>query len=80
MLIYGPEPPLNIVILGFVKSLQLLCLGGSFIDRDRAVAVAFARGICPNEIDFAGGLELGRELVRIVFASVEGRLSTFDVG
>lgn len=80
MLIYRPEPPLNILILVFVKTLQLFRLRGSFVDGDRPIAVPFARGVCSDKIDFAGRLELGRELVWVVFASVQRGLITFDIG
>lgn len=81
MLVDGFQPAMNILVLALVKVLQLLGFSGGSVNGDRATAITLTGGVGADQVDFARGLETGRELVRVVFARVaRGGLRTFDVG
>lgn len=78
MLVYGSKPAFDILILGFIEALHFFGFGRGFVGGDGAEAIAFAGSVGANEVELAGGFELGGELVRVGFLAVmEGVL---DVG
>lgn len=78
MLVYGSEPTLDVLVLGFVEVLKFLCFGGGFVGGDGSEAIAFPGGVGADGIELIWRFELGGEVIRVGFAVVvEGVL---DVG
>ena len=73
MLVDGLEPAVDAFILVFIEVLQLFGFVGGVVEGDGTVAIAFARGVGPDEVDFVAGLEFGGELIRVVLRCVVGR-------
>ena len=68
------EPAMDALVLGLVEILQLFGFVSGMIEGDRAITVTFSRSIGTDKIYLAAGLELGGELIRIMFSGVVGRL------
>jgi hypothetical protein len=56
MIVDGLQQPLDVLVLRFVKGLQLAFLG-SLLDRLGHADLALARCVCLDPAEFVGGLE-----------------------
>lgn len=59
MLVHGAEPALDVVVLGFVKMLELLALGGRFVRGDGPASITFAGGGGTDRVDLLWGFDFG---------------------
>lgn len=80
VLVYGAKPALDVIILSLVEVLEVLGFCSGLVGGDGAEAVSFAGGIGADEVDLAGSLELGGELVRIGFAAMAEGILEIIVG
>lgn len=78
MLVDRLEPAMDTLVLIFVEVLQLLGFVSGVVESDGTIAVSFPGCIGADEVHLAAGLQLGRELVWVVFAGVVWRL-IFDI-
>ena len=74
MLVNRLEPFVDVLVLIFVKVLELLGLARFFVQGDRTVAISFPRGIRTYGLDLSVGLELCGEVIGIIVIGVTGRL------